>query len=463
MKARLGMAGLLSRTALLAVVLGPVFGHAQTASSERAFAQSKATIEKALKAIQGNLAGRLPTLDGFAKPGEQSLERYQRGYYQSAVEVTPTRAGGCIVRVTSKVTAWYADPAGSHSGYQLLPSNGRLEADLLDQLADEVVKTAPETESRTAAAVPAAAPVAAPAVVPARPPIADAAAAPAASSKPLAGSKVEAKKATEPAIAAPSASVARTFPAPASTSIPTPERTSVPTAEQLHAEKEDGALQAEATSLEEVVKNVAHPHNLVAVKKSGTPVVATPSLTAKPQFLASMHDEFELLDFNADWVHVRISGLSRGWIWRNSVEMPDGIADTDVPTASTQAPAADLFHVIREETAPFPGDWEPLRSKTVKIISVQKVDEGAKDSGPKDRLAYAKFLLEKSYKESAEKHQDLQGVVVIFDSADGGMIAATAASLQQWVAGTLSDSALWHQCFFDPPETFSTTASSGSR
>ncbi len=451
------MAGLLNGTALLAVVLGSVFGQAQTVSSERAFPQSKATIEKALKAIQGNLAGRLPTLDGFAKPGEQPLERYQRGYYQSAVEVTPTRAGGSIVRVTAKVTAWYADPSGSHSGYQLLPSNGRLEADLLDQLADEVARTAPETETRTAAAAPAAVPIPAPAPVPPRSTVAVTASvpAPAATSKPV----VEAKKNAMPAA---SPDIPRTFPTSPGTSIPPPP-SAAPTPEQLRIEKEDSALQAEATSLEEVVKNMAHPHNLVAVKKSGTPVVATASLTAKPQFLASEHDEFELLDFNADWVHVRISGLSRGWIWRNSVEMPDGIADTDVVTASTQAPAADLFHVIREETAPFPGDWEPLRSKTVKIISVQKVDEAAKDSGPKDRLAYAKFLLEKSFKESAKKNQDLQGIVVIFDSADGGMIAATAASLRQWIAGTLSDSALWHQCFFDPPETFNTTASSGSR
>ena len=43
-------------------------------------------------------------------------------------------------------------------------------------------------------------------------------------------------------------------------------------------------------------------------------MVATPSLNAKAQFLASLHDEFELLDFDANWVHVRISGLSRGWI-----------------------------------------------------------------------------------------------------------------------------------------------------
>src|SRR4029077_19215601 len=201
------------------------------------------------------------------------------------------------------------------------------------------------------------------------------------------------------------------------------------------------ALQKEADSLEETFRNQAHPKNLVAVKKSGTPVVSTPSLTAKPQFLASMHDEFEMLDFNMDWVHVRVSGLSRGWIWRNSVEMPDGISDTSAAPASSLASAADLFHVIREEASTFPGDWEPLKNKNVKIISVQKIDENAKSANARQRLEYAKFLLEKSYKEIALKPQGLAGVVVIFDSADGGMIAATMPTLQQWKAGTLSDSA----------------------
>ena len=459
------MARVLGQAVLLAVTLSSIFARAQTAAYERAFPQSKATIDKALKAIQGNLAGRLPTLDGFAKPGERLLDHYQRGYYQSAVEVIATRSGGSIVRVITKVTAWYADPAGAHSGYQMLTSNGRLETDVLDQLADEVGRNTSETEVRTEAATPSPASVAAPAAAPTptqpRPAVA-AAAPPPASAVAASTPAVEAKKKQEPPVPAAGASVARTFPTSPATNMPSPP-SSAPTPEQLRIEKGDSALEAEASSLEEVLKNTAHPRNLVAVKKSGTPVVATPSLTAKAQFLASEHDEFELLDFNADWVHVRISGISRGWIWRNSVEMPDGIADTDVPTAATQATAADLFHVIREETAPFPGDWEPLRSKTVKIISVQKVDEAAKDSGPKDRLAYAKFLLEKSYKESAQQHQDLQGVVVIFDSADGGMIAATAAILQQWVSGGLSDSALWHQCFFDPPEMFSASASSGSR
>jgi hypothetical protein len=235
------------------------------------------------------------------------------------------------------------------------------------------------------------------------------------------------------------------------------------TPEKLSLDKSKSALQTEADTLEEILKNQAHPKNLVAVKKSGTPVVSTPSLTAKPQFLASMHDEFEMLDFNVDWVHVRISGLSRGWIWRNSVDMPEGIPDTAAHAASALAPAADLFRVSREETAQFPGDWEPLRSKNVKIISVQKVDDNAKGTGPKERLEYAKYLLEKNYGEvMAVKPQDLAGIVVIFDSADGGMIAATLATLQQWRAGTLSDAALWHKCFFDPPETFDSAGPSGS-
>ena len=396
---------------------------AQNAPYERAFPQSKPAVEKALAAMPGNLAGHLPVLDGFANPGEHPLDRYQRAYYQSKVQVTSTPSGGALVRVTTKVTAWYADPAGSHSGYQLLTSNGRLESDLLDQLADQLAKDPGENSGRTATV---------------------------SNPKP----STEAQSA-EPTISAPGPKFPdtnRTFSSSLSQGLSAEERDR-PSAPQK-IEKSDNALQAEADSLEEVLKKQAHPKNLVAVKKSGTPVVSTPSLTAKPQFLASMHDEFEMLDFNADWVHVRISGLSRGWIWRNSVEMPDGIRDTDAAPATGLAPAADLFHVIRQETSTFPGDWEQLRNRNVKIISVQKIDENAKDAGPKARLEYAKFLLEKNYKELAQAPAALAGIVVIFDSADGGMIAATMPALQQWRAGTLSDSALWHKCFFDPPEIF---------
>jgi hypothetical protein len=180
-------------------------------------------------------------------------------------------------------------------------------------------------------------------------------------------------------------------------------------------------------------------------------------------FLASRHDEFEMLDFNEDWVHVRVSGLSRGWIWRNSLEMPDGIPDTAAHSGPSPSAAADLFKVTREETAPFPGDWQPLRGKNVKILSVQKMDEAREEGGPQDKLEYAKFILDKTYAEMQGKPDPLAGVVLIFDSADGGMIAATVATLQQWKAGAISDAALWHNCFFDPPETFGSAGSSGTQ
>ena len=409
-----------------------VCAHAQNNPNERSFPQSKAVIEKALKAIQGSLSGRLPSLEGFAKPGEHPLDRYQRGYYQTSVQVSATPSGGSVVRVSTKVTAWYSDPSAARSGYQLLPSNGRLEADLLDQLSDQLASASAPGEKSTPAA-----------------PLPTPSGAPATDAKPAV---------SEPAPAFPQNP--RTFSSAVTQGL---AAQATATSDQGKAGKSDSALQAEATNLEEILKNQAHPKNLVAVKKSGTPVVATPSLTAKPEFLASMHDEFEMLSFNANWVHVRISGLSRGWIWRNSVEMPEGIPDTDSSAASSLTPAADLFRVVREETAQFPGDWEPLRSKTVKIISVQKTDENAKPAGSKERLEYAKFLLDKNYGELVQKAQELAGIVVIFDSADGGMIAATLPALEQWKAGSLSDSALWHKCFFDPPETFDSAAPSGSQ
>ncbi len=124
---------------------------AQTDPSQRSFQESKTTVEIALSGLRSSLAGHLPALEGFAQPGEHPLDRYQRGYYQTRVQVSPTASGGSLVRVSTKVTAWYNDPAG-RSGYQLLRSNGRLEADLLDQLADELARTA--SGQRTAPAAP---------------------------------------------------------------------------------------------------------------------------------------------------------------------------------------------------------------------------------------------------------------------------------------------------------------------
>ena len=119
----------------------------QTGPYERTYTQSKSAVEKALKELQPSMRGRLPVLEGFALPGDHPLNQYRRAYYQSAVQVSSTASGGSVVRVNSKVTAWYTDSTPSRSGYQLLPSNGRIESDLLDQLSDLLGSSADATNS----------------------------------------------------------------------------------------------------------------------------------------------------------------------------------------------------------------------------------------------------------------------------------------------------------------------------
>ena len=443
------VAALLLALARLAVgQSGSVQASPQAGPYERTYHQSKSAVEKALQQLQPSMRGRLPALEGFAVPGEHPLSRYQRAYYQSVVQVSASASGGSLVRVNTKVTAWYTDSTPSRSGYQLLTSNGRLESDLLDQLTDLLASSSGATNSggssgeSSSKALP-----------------------PGAKQPTITGKGAAEQSGAEPTISAPvpqlpetghtfSSSLQQGLAGQQLAEKKNPPNNAPNKSPSAAAEKTESDLQAEAASLEEVLKNQAHPKNLVAIKKNGTPVVSTPSLNGKTLFLASAQDEFEMLDFNADWVHVKISGLARGWIWRTSLEMPDGISD--VPLVSTKAVpvAADLFQVTREETAPFPGDWEPLRGRSVKIISVQKIQENEKNSSAEAKLEFAKSLLDKNYAELSAKSGELSGVVLIFDSVDGGMIAITLPTIQQWKAGKLNDAALWHRCYFDPPETF---------
>jgi hypothetical protein len=419
---------LLGSIALIALICAVVPATAETAaetnSVERTFRAPKSTVERALKQLQSGMSGHLPTVEGFVKAGDHPLTRYQRAFYQCTTQVTNTPAGS-VVHVSANVTAWYKDAA--HSGYTLLKSNGRIESDLLDQLSDQLSGGSARATGAEKSASPDVRPSPQSDLPVISTPLPDA---------PASGS--------------------------ASSDLPLQSVPSRPPSDTKPSDKKAVDLHAEVSGLEDALRNQSHPKNLVAIKKSGTPVVGSPSLSAKTLFLTDAQDEFEMLDFNADWVHVRISGLSRGWIWRTSLEMPEGIPDVP-PSIVTSAPtAADVFEVSREEMAPFPGDWAPLRGKTVKIISVQKVREDEKTGGASAKLEFAKSLIEQRYEELA-KSPDVAGLVLIYDSADGGMIAATIGTIQKWKAGGLTDAALWHQCYFDPPETFTISKADSSR
>jgi hypothetical protein len=178
-------------------------------------------------------------------------------------------------------------------------------------------------------------------------------------------------------------------------------------------------------------------------------------------FLASAEDEFEVLDINPEWVHVRISGLSRGWLRRASIEMLDGsenLADAPrVGAASEQQSASQaslssaMFSVNGEEDGSFPGDWAPLKGKTVKIISIQQARGTGRITSPQDKMRFAEDLFKK---ETTSKSS--AGLVLIFDAEDGGMVAATQAVLDEWKNGSLTEQALWKQCYLDPPEILGT-------
>jgi hypothetical protein len=400
----------------IVVVLFAHVSSAQSVPYERTFPQPKAIVEKRLKELQSASAGHLPSLEGFTVPGDRPLDHFRRGYYQCTAQVSATSSGGSTVRVNATITAWYSDPSLGKAAYQVLPSNGRLEADFLDQLQEVLgnQELSPSTAPRA-----------------------------------------------NPSASAPASAARSKAPTGSPFSLGNPlglDHMSSLATQKAVIDRRVEEQEKELRGLEEILRNQAHPANLVAVRKKDTPVLANPIEDAKVLFLAAAEDEFEFLDANPNWVHVRISGISRGWIRRSGLEMPT--ADPDPAAAETESrsePAhveTEPFHVGGEQVASFPGDWAPLLGKTVKIVTVQKAIDNATVTGPEAKLAFAKSLFDGQYADLIRTSSSVAGVVVIFDSDDGGMIAATMLALRQWKAGTLSDQALWRRCLFDPREAF---------
>jgi hypothetical protein len=179
-----------------------------------------------------------------------------------------------------------------------------------------------------------------------------------------------------------------------------------------------------------------------------------PSLDSKVLFLGSAEDEFEIIEANADWVHVRISGLSRGWLRRSLVEVLDQPGREDVqspidrPEVSSNSSTSNApFSVSSDELGSFPGGWEPLKGKTVKIVSVQPAVGARKITSSLQKLQFARGVFQKGTPESLSA-----GLVLIFDTEDGGMLAATGSDIEKWRKGTISEQAFWKGCYVDPPE-----------
>jgi hypothetical protein len=224
-------------------------------------------------------------------------------------------------------------------------------------------------------------------------------------------------------------------------------------------EKRMQQLNAELQTLQEIQRNQAHPLNLVVVKKIGTAVLARPAAGSHPLFTAAANDEFEFLEAEGEWIHVQISGVSRGYIHRSSLDLPEFIAARlKSPNGNAANEKLDAFRVEREEIATFPGDWEVLRGKPVKIYTVQPVSQNLKETRASAKLNFAASIFQRFSADTVASASGVEGVAIIFDSADGGIIGATRANVQQMASGSLSRENFWRQCYLEPIDAFQSSA-----
>jgi hypothetical protein len=404
---------LLAIAMLFCVSCSCAFAQSQSVPYARSFHKSKADVEQALKDLQAYSGQKLPLLDGFVAAGDQALDRYERGFYQFSIELLPGEPGATLARVTAKITAWYADRDVAKAGYRVLPSNGRLELDLLDRVEEK-----------------------------------------------LSGKKVSSPITTRPDLQAPSPKLdlpgapgAATSRVPAAT-MRTPDEV---TALRIKREQEDKRVQelsGEVRNLEEIKKTQAHPQNLVLVRNNGTPVYSRAAEGSRVLFQASSKDEFEFLDFEGEWIHISISGDSRGYLRRSAVELPEYLAAKLAAHSTSVEEKFPAFRIEREENGTFPGSWEPLKGKPVKIFTVQIVSQNPKEAEGMVRLKYALALFQKGANGASSESSSPAGVVVIFDSADGGIVGAISENIQKISSGAMKEDVFWVQSYIDPPEAF---------
>jgi hypothetical protein len=396
---------------------------------QRTFPVSVSEANTAVQKISSSSKGRLPILEGFIQQAGQSIERYDKGYFECTFQVLPSGAG-TLVRVTAKVTAWFSDPDPAQSGYRALVSNGRLEDDALDRIADVLTQSSSAKTSSKIATPP----------LPGYPfgdtrrTVQDSVSTAGPSANLGARAGLPLHRSTVPSASLPSASLE-------------PSK-AVRTAEEKRAQE----LSDYIKNMEEIQRNQSHPDDLAAVKKPKTPVFAKPSETSQVLLEADAQDEFQVLGVDGAWVHVQISGLSRGWVHRGQLEMPLGFSTGGASQETPPTPDA-TFRIAREETTPFRGNWQPLKGKPVRIEWIEPANPAVSTS-PKEKLVYAKSIFLRAFRNLAQSQPSAEGIVVVFDSADGGQIAAPLSSVKALADRTLSETVFWRQCSLDPPESF---------
>jgi hypothetical protein len=415
-KLRVHTASQFSRLCVVVLLLAAGV-RAQSKAQERTFPASPADVERALRSLQAYATAKLPTLYGFVTTQEPNLDRYSQGYYQFSITATPRASGETAMQVLAKVTAWYSDDDATKSGYRELVSNGRLELDLLDRLGRSMGIPAPARNESGG-------------------------------SHPSSERAALEPQLTPPASAATASSSAFKTPVTLSESLPKREDLAGLTAKNPD-EQRIQQLRRQIASLEEVLRTQSRPTDLAAVRSAGVPVYDQPLQTGKVLFEADAEDEYRVVEELGSWVHVQISGISRGWIERSNLEMPGTNPARGAGLAGSVETGTSIA-ASHEETSLFPGDWPRLRGRKVKIlwIPTSAVSSANGSKWTAARSAFRKGLA------GLNADGGEEGIVLVFDSADGGMAAAALPDLQRWIRGELTDETFRRQCWLDPSDAF---------
>jgi hypothetical protein len=413
---------------LVLLALAPT-GHAQQTVQpvERVYNHSQVEVEKALQAMQAYVTSRLPVLDGFVNANASTLDHFENPHFQFRIELKAEGPAQTVAQIAAKITAWYAGAAPDHSQYVVVPSNGRLEEDLLDRLSIYLEKGSPRQPASAGATAPLSGG-------------AGLGPSPGAANGPQTGAAGKSSAIlADPGT--PAATSARTDAANLASQIAAVQ------AQREATEQNVRRLRQQTSELEANSKSQKFLSNLAIVKATRTPIFQQADEKSKILFRADPEDEFEIIDAREGWMHVRLENTDQGWLRISQLQRPNEVDDSgDMAVLNFLTPS--------EEIKPFVGEWMPLKGKAALFVFANTARELPAGTLGQSQLDFAKHVFTDGYREATHSDQAISGVVVVFLGAKGGVAAATLADIRRWHDGTLSDKLFLDRCSLDPPESF---------
>jgi hypothetical protein len=396
--------GLVALGLLPATLFGfTAYAQQQATPVERTYKHPKVEVERVLRDLGAYGTASLPALDGFVNADSNTFDSYENPQYEFRVKVAEQSGQQTLVSVSARVTAWYPNALPSQSRYVLLPSNGRLEKELLDRLTGYLDKGSLLPADARGSNVPNAA----------------------------------ALKPPDPVV--PRGDFSRADAATLSTEI------SKLHAERMAIEEEEKKLQQQISQLKADRSGRRYLYDLAMIKTAQTAVFDQNNEFSKVLFRADPEDEFEVTQARYGWVRVRLENFQQGWIRINDLQLPNEKDDT--------SESAD-FSEPNEEVAPFTGNWALLKDKPTLFVVAQPKRAIPTASLGQTQMEFAKRAFLDAYRSAAHTQEKIDGVAVVFLGDKAGMVAATLSEISRWHKGSISDKVFLERCFLSPPDAF---------